>query len=155
GATPRDPWPALAAHELSTRLGTQITASDLGWDDASTVLLPADAGLDQPWTAEGALTALAKVTGQPAGLDRLYLPLSGAALTTLALDWLTAEPSVGPARTEGRSVGAGLAEDVEHITARLRQMDARHGSGLALPLARDHARNLTGILSAYSYPADA
>jgi tetratricopeptide (TPR) repeat protein len=158
GSIPRQPWPALAVHELSSRLGTRLTAADLGWSEpgsAGPELLLADAGLDHPWTPDGALTALGRVSDLQAGMDRRFLPMRGTALTKLALDWLTADPAGDPARTEGRRVGVEQADDIEHITARLRRMDARHGGGLVLPLAQDYARNVTGILRRYSYPVSA
>jgi hypothetical protein len=158
GSVPRHPWPELAACELTARLGTRVTAADLGWASdrvAGQPFLPAGAGLeDLPWTVPGALTALGLATGH-AGLDGLFLPASGTALATPALDWLTAGPAGDPARAEGQSAGIELAGDLEHITARLRRMDARHGGGLVLPLAQDCARYLTGILRGCSYPAAA
>ncbi len=67
GKIPRHPWPALAAHELSARLGTQVTAEDLGWGRSATAglqFLAAGAGLDLPWTVQGTLTTLGRVTSR-------------------------------------------------------------------------------------------
>jgi tetratricopeptide (TPR) repeat protein len=154
GKIPRHPWPALAAHELSARLGSQVTAEDLGWGASTAGLqfLAAGAGLDLPWTVHGALTALGRVTsrGSP---DQVFLPPCGTALTAPALGWLTAGPAGDPSRAEGRRVGTEQADDFQAITARLRRMGDRHGSGLVLPLAEDCARHLTGILAGTSYTA--
>src|SRR5579863_7133175 len=92
GSIPRPPWPALAACELSSQLGTHVTVEDLGWSNDSTAgprFLAADADLDLPWTVRGALTAIGRVSDQAVCMDRLFLPVSGTALTKLALDWLT------------------------------------------------------------------
>ncbi len=155
GAVPRHPWPVLAAQLLTSRLGTPVTAHALGWDNggpAGRQYLPADAGLALPWTVPGALTAISRVTGQ-VDLGTVFLPASGAALTASALDWLTAEPAGDPAGTTGLHVGIEQAADIEDITARLRRIYARHGSGPVLPLAQAHARYLTGILRGNSCTA--
>jgi hypothetical protein len=87
--------------------------------------------------------------------DRHGSQRRGPGLTASALEWLTAPPAGDPARTAGRQVGAEEAADFADITATLRMMDHRHGSGLVLPQAQSHTRFLTGILRDSTYTTDA
>jgi tetratricopeptide (TPR) repeat protein len=156
GAVPRHPWPALTAHLLANRLGTAVSIEDLGWSasgPAGLSFLPADTDLALPWTVEGAVIAASRVSDLR-NPDRAFLPVSGTALIAAALQWLTSPPAGDPARVVGRHVGLEEAADFADITARLRQMHDRHGSGLVLPQAQSHARLLAGILRDSSYTAD-
>jgi hypothetical protein len=57
GRVPRPPLPALVAWVLSRELGRPVSEGDLwpGSPGSSPLVLPADAGLDYPWTRDGAL----------------------------------------------------------------------------------------------------
>lgn len=146
----------MIAYLLTNRLGTAVSIKDLGWNTSGAGglrYLPADMDLALPWTVHGAITAADRVSDQ-ASLDDAFLPMSGTALITPALEWLTAAPAGDPARTVGRFVGMDEAADIADITARLRQMGDRHGSGLVLPQAQSLTRFLAGILRGNSCTAD-
>jgi hypothetical protein len=149
GSAPRDPWPALTAHILSRRLGTPITAQDLGWQGSPVdpACPPADTGLALPWTVQNARSAV--ITA--ATTDHLiFLPVTGTALISPALHWLTAAPPGDPARATGPALGDARIGAIEDITASLRQADDRHGSAPVLPLARAHLRSVAGTVTRYA-----
>jgi hypothetical protein len=153
GSVPRHPWPALTIHLLSSRLGTAVAAGDLGWPGsradpgwAAPACLPADAGLDLPWTVPGARSAVitaAQAQTRTAG----FLAVTGAVLTGPALGWLTAGPPGALARDTGPAAGRGHVTAIEDMTATLRLAGDRHGSSLALPQARALLSSVAGTLT--------
>ncbi len=65
GQRPRPPWPELAAALLSAELTRTITPQTLGWPAVTTGvehLQPADSGLAERWTGDGALRTAHAVT---------------------------------------------------------------------------------------------
>jgi hypothetical protein len=68
---------------------TNVKADDLeGWElgRARIIAVPANTGLALPWTAEGAIHATAEVR-EKTGMDRrVFIALSGSALTEPALE---------------------------------------------------------------------
>jgi tetratricopeptide (TPR) repeat protein len=153
GAVPRHPWPALTAHLLSARLGTAVTAEDLGWPGtrpapggAGPGCLPADAGLDLPWTVPGARRAVITAT-QPQAMTADFLPVTGAMLTGPALGWLTAGPPGGLASDAGPAVSGGHVTAIGDMTAGLRLAGDEHGSALVLPQARALLGSVTAALT--------
>jgi tetratricopeptide (TPR) repeat protein len=153
GSVPRDPWPAVVAHLLSSRLGIPVTVEDLGWSSsrACLALRPADSGLALPWTAQGARTAAITVASTD---DLTFLPVTGMILTAPALGWLTAASQGGSVRAKAKDAG-GRITAIEDVTASLRQLDERHGSALVLPLARVQLRSVADILADSAHPAAA
>lgn len=153
GVSPRQPWPTLAAHLLSGRLGTQITVEDLGWSagDADMVCVAADSGLVLPWTAQGALAAAAEVMDGSAMDRRIFLGLTGSALTTPALDWLIAQPVSDATRIAGRRISDAHVDSIEQLTAQLRRMDDQFGGGAVLDLVRAQVQHVVELMRNYSY----
>jgi hypothetical protein len=83
------------AELLSEQLGCRVGVEELGWRVGadSVRYVPADTGLDAPWKPAGALAAAAEVVEGSVVDRRIFLTLSGSALTQPALEWLvTAEP---------------------------------------------------------------
>jgi tetratricopeptide (TPR) repeat protein len=151
GAMPREPWPVLTAQLLSSRLGTSITAGDLGWDTSPPGMTcpPADSGVAQlSWTVQGCHTA---VTAAASARHLTFLPVAGTTLTGPALHWLTAAEPGGTARTAGPPVGDARITAIEDITASLRHLDGRHGSAPVLLLARTHLTSVTETLTQSAY----
>jgi tetratricopeptide (TPR) repeat protein len=155
GAVPRQPWPALAAHLLSATLGIEVSSEDLGWGAGNTDVLcvPADVGLALPWTTEGALTAATEVMDGTAMDRRIFLGLTGSALTTPAFDWLIARPADDPSRVAGRQIKDAAVDNIEQQTAQLRRMDDQLGGGATLALVRAQVRHVVELLRDGSYTA--
>lgn len=87
---PRDPLPTVVAHVISDSLGREICLDEL-WSGRATpaeLWVPADAGMNQPWTPTGTVQVLDDWlghTGGPIGMDRRsFLAVSGATLTAPA-----------------------------------------------------------------------
>jgi tetratricopeptide (TPR) repeat protein len=153
GAVPRQPWPALAAHLLSATLGIDVSSEDLGWGTRSADLLcvPADIGLALPWTNEGALSAATEVMDGAAMDRRIFLSLTGGALTTPAFDWLIARPADDASRVAGRRIKDVHVDNIEEQTAQLRRMDDQLGGGATLALVRAQVRHVVELLRDGSY----
>jgi hypothetical protein len=156
GTLPRQPWPTLTAHLLSARLGWDISVEDLGWivGDADLLCVPADSGLALPWTAQGALAAAAEVMDGTPMDRRLFLGLTGSALTSPALDWLLAQPVSDVTGFAGRRIQGAHVDSVEEMTAQLRRMDDQFGGGAVLDLVRAQVRYVVQLLRDYSYTSD-
>ncbi|WP_158682389.1 hypothetical protein [Nocardia cyriacigeorgica] len=152
GARPRAPWPDLAAALLTAELARPITPADLGWNAAPTgPLLPADSGLDGPWTAEGALRAIAAVTEADPMQRRLFLTLMGTAITAPAHQWLLAAGTGDLTHTAGTRIEIGTVEEIDTMTASLRRMDDQLGGGTLLKMVRAHLRHVLNLLRHGSY----
>ncbi|MGH3902149.1 MAG: hypothetical protein ACRDTA_28640 [Pseudonocardiaceae bacterium] len=87
---PRDPLPTVVAHLISDTLGREVCLDELwsGRAKPAELWVPADAGMNQPWTPAGTVQVLDDWlghTGGAMGLDRrCFLAVSGATLTAPA-----------------------------------------------------------------------
>jgi hypothetical protein len=131
GGLPRPPVPGMVAWVLTRELGRVVTAAELwhGRADAGPALLPADADMQAPWSRPQTLRLLDDwVT---AGLidRRSFLAISGAALTTIAADYLAAEPAAVTSAIAGGGVSGPLLEQIEHSLPFLQRLDDAHGGG--------------------------
>ncbi|HXS65052.1 MAG TPA: tetratricopeptide repeat protein [Streptosporangiaceae bacterium] len=153
GAVPRQPWPTLAAHLLSATLGIEVSSEDLGWGvgNADMLCVPADVGLVLPWTTAGALSAATEVMDGAAMDRRIFLGLTGGALTTPAFDWLIARPADDASRLAGRRIKDVAVDNIEQQTAQLRRMDDQLGGGATLALVRAQVRHVVELLRDGSY----
>lgn len=153
GAVPRQPWPTLAAHLLSATLGIDVSTEDLGWGagNADMLCVPADVGLELPWTTDGALSAATEVMDGAAMDRRIFLGLTGGALTTPAFDWLIARPADDASRVAGRQIKDVHVDNIEQQTAQLRRMDDQLGGGATLALVRAQVRHVVELLRDGSY----
>lgn len=153
GKTPHQPWPQLVAAVLSDVLRRTITPATLGWPD-TVPAYPASSGLILPWTRDGALSAAHAVTEEsPSMLRRMFLTVTGTALTAPALEWLVARPVGDSSARAGRRLPAHVVDHLNGITGNLRQMDDDLGSGTTLGLAREHLKVVVGLLRDCSYDA--
>ncbi|MGH3925378.1 MAG: hypothetical protein ACRDTT_21395, partial [Pseudonocardiaceae bacterium] len=90
---PRDPLPTVVAHLISDALDREVSVAQLwsGRAQPAEFWVPADAGLQLPWTAEGTVEILddwLHHTGGSIGMDRrIFLAVSGAALTAPAWEY--------------------------------------------------------------------
>jgi tetratricopeptide (TPR) repeat protein/transcriptional regulator with XRE-family HTH domain len=115
--------------------------------------VPANTGLALPWTAAGAINATAEVLVLESGMDRrVFISLSGSALTEPALDWLIAPPANDVAHPQGtRPVLDEHVDSIEQVTALFRRMDDQFGGGTVLDQARNHVGSVLDLLRNHSY----
>src|SRR5262249_23790654 len=150
GRRPRDPKPAIIAEVLGGMLSRHISPADIGMEPAASATVPlevpADAGLAQPWTAIGAVSVAAEVVKASVLDRRVFVMLSGSALTQPALEWLLASPADDLTSRAGRQIPARHLEAVEQITAQLRRMDDQLGGGAVLDMARSQLRPVIDLL---------
>lgn len=151
--TPRSPWPALTAAVLTEQLGTPITAGDIGWSSPTNELqfVSAASGLDVPWTAAGTVRAVIEVSETSAMDRRIFLHISGAALTQPALEWLLAQPSHDAVSTIGRRVQDSHVDSLNEMAAHLRRMDDQFGGGAVLDLVKGQIRFVIDLLREHQY----
>jgi hypothetical protein len=87
---PREPLPTVVAHLISDALGRDVSVARLwsGRAQPAEFWVPADHGLQLPWTTAGTVEALddwLRHTGGSIGMDRrIFMAVSGAALTAPA-----------------------------------------------------------------------
>ena len=153
GAHPREPWPGLAVELLSAKLGCRVEMAELGWRTGAGSLryVPADTGLDAPWTAAGALAVGAEVMEGGVMDRRIFLLLSGSALTQPALEWLVATQSGELLGWAGRRLRDEHLAGVEEITGRLRRMDDQGAGSAVLDLVRGQTQHVLDLLRNYRY----
>ncbi|MGQ0777090.1 MAG: hypothetical protein ACT4NY_22195 [Pseudonocardiales bacterium] len=91
---PRHPLPTVVAHLISDALDREVSVAQLwsGRAQPAEFWVPADAGLQLPWTAAGTVKVLddwLRHTGGSIGMDRrIFLAVSGATLTSPAWDYV-------------------------------------------------------------------
>jgi len=151
GKIPRRPWPTLATALLSDRLGRLVTPADLGWPDTPQEAVPASTALLLPWTAAGGLQAATTVTDAGIMHRRLFLTLTGAALTAPAHEWLIAHPATDTATTSGHRLDPDVVDHLDTITAGLRRMDDHLGGGHTLHLVQHHLATVVELLTTRRY----
>jgi tetratricopeptide (TPR) repeat protein len=153
GAVPRQPWPTLAAHLLSRTAGIEVSPEDLGWGtgNADMLCVPADVGLVVPWTVDGALCAATEIMDGAAMDRRIFLSLTGGALTAPAFEWLIANPIDDASRVAGRRIKDVHVDNIEEQTAQFRRMDDQLGGGATLALVRAQVRHVVELLRDGSY----
>jgi hypothetical protein len=87
---PRGPLPTVVAHLISDTLGREVSLDELwsGRAKPAELWVPADAGMNRPWTPAGTVQVLDDWlghTGGTIGMDRrFFLAVSGATLTAPA-----------------------------------------------------------------------
>ncbi len=144
GRVPHDPLPTVVAHLLSHELGRTISVQELwaGKAKDSPLWIPADTGLDVPWTVRGTLDILADWLvngGNAMNLDRrTFLALSGAALTAPAWDYVDhldssqhhAVAQLPFSGDSNRQITPAMAQVVEGTIDHLRRVDDQEGGNI-------------------------
>jgi DNA-binding XRE family transcriptional regulator len=145
------PWirPLLASalrvspDELEELLATVdlITAGQDGTPLPGVAPVPVRSGRDPvlaaPWTHRGTVDASVRLSGGGDPVERrVFLYLTGAALTAPAHQWLEREPSVVRTLRTGGRVSAALADRLPAVIAELRLVDDVAGGGNVLPFVR-------------------
>ncbi len=136
---PRHPLPTVVAHLISDGLDREVSVEQLwsGRARPAEFWVPADAGLQLPWTAEGTVEVLddwLRHTGGSIGLDRrIFLAVSGASLTAPAwgyVDHLGARSSLFAGLADARrniTVTSAMADAVAATTAGIRNLGNGEG----------------------------
>lgn len=135
GGVPRRPLPALTAYVISRHVGRIVAVADL-WeghhlDSDATLVLPANAGMDGPWTRAG--TMLVAEDWQLGGLvdRRLFLSVSGAALARAVSVYLAGQPPTDSA-VPSATTGDPLVDQIEASVPQLQMLDDERGGGAGL-----------------------
>lgn len=114
---------------------------------------PANVGLEQLWTHDGLTAALEGVTTVPGTpLERRqFLTLSGAALATVAHEWLIADPARIAAALTGRRADAEVVADLTTTVNALRRLDDKLGGQAVHGMVIEQLRLVVGLLRNASY----
>ncbi len=157
---PRHPLPTVVAHLISDALDREVSVEEL-WScrvQRAELWVPADTGLDLPWTAAGTVEVLddwLRNTGGSIGLDRrFFLAVSGASLTAPAWGYVD---HLGGARggsfaalaDPGRTVTVtpAMVDSVAATTAGLRNLgDVDGGHEGSLQFVHHHLTRVGKLL---------
>ncbi|HET9254002.1 MAG TPA: hypothetical protein VFO16_02225 [Pseudonocardiaceae bacterium] len=112
--------------------------------------MPADHGLDQPWTPGGAVAALASVVDADCMERRHFVALTGLTLTAVAHQWLF-DPARVAASVLGKRVDHALVDDLERIVEARRRMDDAIGGATLFPAVREDLRLVVAMLDNAAY----
>ncbi|HEX2299986.1 MAG TPA: hypothetical protein VHH34_15995, partial [Pseudonocardiaceae bacterium] len=130
----RDEVRQAAAFVLPQASARHVTAGGL-WPACAareSLLIPAIYGMDVPWTLQGTMT-VAQDWLLGGLLDRrVFVAVSGSALTELAWMAVHTEPARLAAALTGGQVDRTLIEQIEEMIPRLRQLDDRQGGAANL-----------------------
>ena len=111
-----------------------------------------DPMLIAPWNYRGTVEAAAVLRGGDGRVKRrVFLSLTGPALTAPAHQWLVHEPEQLVSGLAGRRVPAAIADRLPAMIAELRGMDDVAGGGDVLSLAQFHFDWVAGLLDQASY----
>lgn len=112
-----------------------------------------DPVLATPWTHRGTVKAvvLLSVGGGGRVERRVFLALTGPALTAPAHHWLVQEPEAVVSGLAGGRVSAGVADKFPAMIAELRTMGDTAGGDTVLSLAQHHFGWVGGLLDQASY----
>lgn len=135
GGVPRPPLPALTAYVLSRHLGRPMHVQQLwqGRAAGSPLLLPADADMDVPWSAQGTLQILEDWLIGGLMDRRTFLAVSGGALSGLTWEYLGVEPARRLAAIGGDGADARVITQVAATIPALWALDDAHGGLRVLP----------------------
>jgi hypothetical protein len=156
---PRGPLPTVVAHLISDTLGREVSLDEL-WSGRATpaeLWVPADAGMNLPWSAVGTVEVLDDWlghTGGTIGMDRrFFLAVSGATLTAPAwgyVDQLGTRGGSFAALVDGRrsmTVTSTMVDTIAATTAGLRTLgNAEGGYEDNLRLVHHHLMSVAKLL---------
>ncbi|MGH3871994.1 MAG: helix-turn-helix domain-containing protein [Pseudonocardiaceae bacterium] len=110
-----------------------------------------DPVLVAPWNHRGTVEAVVVLSGGGRVKRRVFLSLTGPALTAPAHQWLVHEPEPLVSGLAGRRVSGELAGRLPAMIAELRAMDDVAGGGDVLALAQYHFGWVASLLEQASY----
>jgi len=155
---PREPLPTMVAHLISDALGREVSVARLwsGRARPAEFWVPADHGLQLPWTAAGTVELLddwLRHAGGSIGMDRrIFMAVSGAALTAPAwayVDHLGIRGSSAALADEGRSitVSSAMVDAVAAATDSIRNLgDGEGGNDDNLRFLHHHLLGVAKLL---------
>ena len=127
----RDEVRQAAAFVLSQAGGQPVAVRDL-WPECATGesrMVPAVEGMELPWTLAGTLAILHDWLLGGLMDRRVFMTVSGSALTDLAWTAVNTEPPRLAAALGGGQVDTTLIEQIEETIPGLRRLDDRQGGG--------------------------
>ncbi|MGH3905540.1 MAG: hypothetical protein ACRDTE_15345 [Pseudonocardiaceae bacterium] len=130
----RDEVRQATAFVLSHAITRPVTVGQLwpGCAPRESLVVPAICGMDVPWTVQGTM-AVAHDWLLGGLLDRrVFMAVSGSALTELAWMAVHTEPARLAAALAGGQVDRTLIEQIEETIPKLRQLDDRLGGAASL-----------------------
>ncbi len=110
-----------------------------------------DPVLVAPWNHRGTVEAVVVLSGGSRVKRRVFLSLTGPALTAPAHQWLIHEPEPLVSGLAGHRVSSELVNRLPAMIAELRAMDDVAGGGDVLSLAHHHFGWVAGLLNQASY----
>ncbi len=110
-----------------------------------------DPVLVAPWNHRGTVEAVVVLSGGDWVKRRVFLSLTGSALTAPAHQWLVHEPEPLVSGLAGRRVSGALVSRFSAMLAELRQMDDLAGGGSVLGMAQQLFGWVAGLLDRASY----
>lgn len=110
-----------------------------------------DPVLSAPWNHRGTVEAVVVLSGGDRLKRRVFLSLTGPALTAPAHQWLVHEPERVTSGLAGRRISAGVVDRLPSLITELRAMDDTAGGGDVLALTRYHFRWVAELLERASY----
>jgi hypothetical protein len=140
---------AISVEELDTMLTNGETADDTADDPSDDVEY--DPVLASPWSHRGTVEAVVMLSGGDWVKRRVFLLLSGPALTAPAHQWLVHEPEPLISGLSGRRIPAGLADRLTAMVTEVRKMDDIAGGGSVLSLAQYEFSWVAGLLDQALY----
>ncbi|MGQ0773874.1 MAG: hypothetical protein ACT4NY_05570 [Pseudonocardiales bacterium] len=136
---PRDPLPTVVAHLISDTLDREVSFDEL-WSGRATpaeLWVPADVGMDLPWTAAGTVNVLEDWLAHTGGAIRMdrrfFLAVSGGTLTAPAWAYAdqlaTRSASFAALADTGRTitVTSAMVDTVAATTAGFRKLGGTEG----------------------------
>ncbi|MGH3802168.1 MAG: helix-turn-helix domain-containing protein [Pseudonocardiaceae bacterium] len=151
-----------AGSDLDVCRSSELLILPAGWQSngAQSGLYPSDAHtsdpehdpvLVAPWNHRGTVEAVVVLSGGGRVKRRVFLSLTGPALTAPAHQWLVHEPEPVVSGLAGHRVSAGVVDRLPAMIAELRTMDDVAGGGDVLSLAHYHFGWVAGLLDQASY----
>jgi hypothetical protein len=134
GGVPREPLPALAAYVLSRRLGRIVGVDDLWQGRAAnaTLFLPADSGMDRPWTLASTVS-IAEDWLLGGLLDRrVFLSVSGAALARAVTVYLAMRLPSYTVSSATVATDDPVVDQIEASVPQLQLLDDERGGASGL-----------------------
>jgi hypothetical protein len=110
-----------------------------------------DPVLVAPWNHRGTVEAVVLLSGGGRVKRRMFLVLTGPALTAPAHQWLVHEPEPLVSGLAGRRVSGELVSRFSAMVAELRRMDDVAGGGSVLAMAQQLFAWVAGLLDRASY----